>query len=142
MGELKLNCITNQHAQTISNLKRKYEQKINELQQEKTQIEKKWKQKMIALHKQYGLQQSNNANININHIENITITPTTQTGVDNKLEHRNSDESVTYDEMNGSMQSSAPRSRRKRKRNAMNEFASDSNSNSNENNHGAVIGQD
>merc|ERR1712228_349518 len=126
-----------------ASLKRKYEQQITTLNQEKIAIEKKWKQKLIALHKKYGVQQSANNNtlnnqININHIENITITPTQNQKLENTQHH--SDGSMTFDPNspsigfcnNASLQSSVPRSRRKRKRTAVNEFGgSDSTDNHN-----------
>eukprot|EP01083_Nonionella_stella_P094183 264178_1 len=77
--ELKLHFVTKQHETQIQRLKKKYEQQIVQLNQDKISIEKKWKLKLISLHKKFGTQQANvnNNAININHIEHMNISNTT-----------------------------------------------------------------
>merc|ERR1712154_543279 len=109
----------------IATIKRRYEQQINTLNQEKMGIEKKWKQKLISLHKKYGVNTQHtptNNTLNIGHIENITISSNTPRS---HSEHNQSSHCSL------SAQSTVTRSRRKRKRSVLDEFGADYKENKN-----------
>lgn len=141
--ECKMNFLQNQHQTQIQNIKRKYEQQINglnqtisQMNQEKIAIEKKWKQKMLSVHKRYN----DGNNISINHIENLNIsnsntttssstihqTPNsslTKMQVDNNNNNISygSDGSINYEP---STTNNSNRGRRKRKRSVLDDFGS------------------